>query len=575
MIFLLLLFALYFPTLFSGLEPEEKAIKRIYAHLLLNDASAAEQEAKQALQQFPTSKPLWEASIKALSKKGDDQAMLEAWDKYIQQFPDEKNNHEMNETLAWGVLNKGALSTSPVIRIYTMLGAHFSNDAKGVEILKKQLRDHNAVIRAVAVQLSGKQLDDKLRDEVLRLFKEENNWIVRQEVLHAVGTMRLRSLKPDLVQLIESDRASAEEKAAAIQSLVNLFETADRNEVLRLSQCDRAGLRDVACQVVKFFLLTRDVDLIAPLINDHRPEVRASALGVMASLGVKEVLGYPIADWATPRLNDLDPDVGIMAARVLTLNDPMRTGEAFKCWIEHPTKEVRAKAAAALASCGTYGLTAMKRHFYESEDLYVRMNLAIGLIGLREDVGLACDALYEGLSHHEKWMWDENGEFKTLLPSKIKHDDLIPNYPEAVNQMTRLELLNTLAVMKYPKAQDAIKRFLGEKQWNLTGLASVVLLTEGDETAIDLVSHMLHDSDAKIRLQAALILSLWGQGEEALTVLQEAYSTADRDMKEKILESMGRIRSEKSTAFLVDKLKEPYQTLRIIAASALLMSLYQ
>jgi HEAT repeat protein len=171
-------------------------------------------------------------------------------------------------------------------------------------------------------------------------------------------------------------------------------------------------------------------------------------------------------------------------------------------------------------------------------------------------------------------MWDEEGLFKVLAPSTVKHDEIIPNYPESVNQLARLEILNVLAVMKYPHAQSAIRTFLKEKAWGITGMASVVLLTEGDEAAIELVRELLNDPDQKIRVQAALVLSLWGEGEEAISILKEAYPTADRDMKERILESFGRIGAKSSLPFLTEKLQEPYQSLRIIAAAALLQCLY-
>jgi HEAT repeat protein len=202
------------------------------------------------------------------------------------------------------------------------------------------------------------------------------------------------------------------------------------------------------------------------------------------------------------------------------------------------------------------------------------MNLAFGLLGQRIETEAACSALFEGLTEEKKrWMWIED-EFHTLAPSKLKYDETIPNYPEEVNQLVRLEVLSVLAIFKYPKAQEAIKRFLQERTWGVSGLASALLLTEGDESSIELVQELLKDPQPKVRIQAALILALWGEGENALSVLQEAYATADRDLKERILEGVGRIGSLNSIAFLVEKLGEPYQNLRVIAASALLQCLY-
>lgn len=562
------------PFLLNAQATDQDVIKRVHAHFLIHDYTSAEKEAREGLHNYPYSQDLWRAYIKSLGQLGEDQEMLDAWNGYVEHYPEEKKNHELTETLAWSILKKAAKSPSPIIRIYAMVGSHFSQDARGVELLISQLRENNALIRAIAVQLSAQEQDDKLRDEIKRMFSTETSFAVRLEVIQAIGSMRIKALQPELVALLSKESTSAEEKAVAIQSLVILLDTANREEVARLAQCDRAGLRDLACQVVHFFRLERDLDLIIPLVNDHRPEVRESAMKAIATLQVKEYRGQPITEIVEKRLNDLDPHVALMTAKVITLQDPLRGQEAFKKLLKHKNKDIRYQAAAAIASCGNYGLPLMHEAFNEASDPYIKMNLAIGMLGLRINTDAACQALYEGLATSEKWMWDEESAFKALVPSKAKHDELIPNYPEALNQMTRLEILNYLAVMKYPKAQEAIKTFLQERQWGVSGMASVVLLTEGDESAIDLVKHIMNDSDPKIRLQAALILSLWGQGEDAITALQEAYPSAERDMKEKILEGLGRVGSEQAKLFLVDRLNEQHQSLRIIAASSLLMSLY-
>jgi HEAT repeat protein len=156
----------------------------------------------------------------------------------------------------------------------------------------------------------------------------------------------------------------------------------------------------------------------------------------------------------------------------------------------------------------------------------------------------------------------------------LKHDDEIPNYPEAVNQLTRLEVLEVLAMLHYPQAQEAIKAFLKERRWGVTGMASALLLTEGDETAVDLVKGLLNDPDKEVRLQAALILAVWGREEDVVKQLQDAYVSVDRDLKGQILEGIGRVGSASSLPFLAERLQDPFPTLRIIAAAATLECLY-
>ncbi len=164
--------------------------------------------------------------------------------------------------------------------------------------------------------------------------------------------------------------------------------------------------------------------------------------------------------------------------------------------------------------------------------------------------------------------------FSVIQPSEVRHDDLIPNLPEAINQATRLELLNILAIMEYPRTAEAIQQFLSEKNWGISGLAAELLLTEGDEKAVDIVTRLLSNPSPKIQLQAALLLALWNQDPRSYEILQERYATADFNTKMQILEAMGRLGEKSTLPFLLQRLYEPSQTLRVVAAVAILLYIY-
>lgn len=553
---------------------EETIAKRVYAHLQVHDITSACEEARLGFENYPHSIVLFEAYIKALAKGEDEKALWSVWNRHSATFPDSKMKREILECLAWGVIENGSHSSSPLIRVMALLGAFFGNDAKGIEILCRNMRDPNSMIRETAVKLAGNLHDAKLQDQILSILRNDKSWDVRLAAMKTAGEMKLKDAKPYLMEIVAAKNTMAEEKAVGIEALVHMMDHVDRAEIHRLATNDRAGLRLLACEVVEHLDLVQDVDLLTPLLNDHNAEVRAAALKTIGLLRVATLHGQPVKTALIRRLKDSDPHVAITAAWALTFNDTSEGKNGLEPWLQHDNREIRLVAASALAATGKYGLPLMQKVFRETKDPYVRMNIAIGLISQRVDIDKACDALYEGLSRSDRWMWEEEGGFKTLAPSTIKHDDMIPNYPESVNQIARLEVLNILAIMKYPHAQEAIRKFLQEKNWGITGMASAVLLTEGDEMAIDLVQDLLTDPDSKIRVQAALILSLWGRGEEAIAVLKEAYADADRDMKERILESFGRIAAPSTIPFLTEKLQEPYQSLRIIAAAALLQCLY-
>jgi HEAT repeat protein len=69
------------------------------------------------------------------------------------------------------------------------------------------------------------------------------------------------------------------------------------------------------------------------------------------------------------------------------------------------------------------------------------------------------------------------------------------------------------------------------------------------------------------------MLGLWGGDDAALNALIEAYAAGHRELKEQILEAVGNIHSPLVVPFLVERLQEPSQTLRLIAAASLLRAL--
>lgn len=572
--FCFFLFLSLSPLIEATLSPEQ-IDKRVNAHLVIADFSSACEEAFVGVCQYPDSTLMWLAYIRALARAGDEKAMMLNWKTFIEKFPEERENHEILESLAWAVIDKGATSSSPVIRVSSMLGAFFSQDAKGVKILQRGLCDDNSFLRGAAVKLSSHLMDASLQDELLKLLQTEKVWRVRLEVIQAIGVLQIVEAKRELKKIIASDHCHADEKTVAIESLVSLTEGIDKQQMTQLVASNRAGMRILACELISFFDQIEDIDLLFPLIDDPHSDVRAKIFQTLGRLRVATMKENSVIEIAEKACGDPDSTVAVTAAWVLTINRPEKGMLAFKRLLNHPIRDTRYLAAAALAATGKYGLTLTKDAFNQSQDPYVKMNLAIGLIGQRVETKPACDCLFLGLAQHkERWAWDETNNFRVLAPSKAKHDDAIPNYPEALNQLTRLEILQMLAIVKYPYAQQAVKKFLQESNWGISGIASALLLTEGDDDAVDLVRTLLKDNDPKVRTQAALILALWGKGEDVVQLLQENYAIADREMKGKILEGIGRVGSRSSLIFLAERLQEPYQTLRIISAAALLECLY-
>lgn len=561
--------------LFADSKQDVDFVKIINAHLRIRDYVSAQKETINALHLFAHSKLLWNTYIRVLAKSGNEKEMISTWKNYVEVYPEEKSNRELTEILAWGVLEKASISSSPIIRMMALLSAFLSQDAKGIKIMLNCLRDKNSAIRGAAVELSSNVRDDTIKDEIYHLFHNEIVWNVKLETIRAMGCMKMHEVQDELLDRLQSSNTTAEETAVLVEALVNLWDRATREDVQKLAKSNRSGLRLLACQVVAHFEMKDCIDLIIPLVDDYHVDVRKLAIWVLGNLRITHIDENSIETVMKKRLKDIDPYVAIKAAWVMTLNDADKGQELFKYWLKHEDHNVRIIAAAHLAASGKYGLSLMKKEFNSAKDPYVRMNLALGLLGQRVETQNACTALYDGLQNvKERWAWDESHQVRALVPSKLRFTDDLNHSPETMDQTTRLEILNILSIMKFAYAQQAIKFFLQEKTWGITAMAAATLLTEGDEAALDLVKNLMLESDQQVRVQAALILALWGGGSEALETLSQAYVNADREMKERILEGMVRVSSPEAIPFLLERLEEPNQSLRVMAAAGLILCLY-
>lgn len=572
---MILFFFTFLLCLFSSICAEDLSpIRRIKCHLLINDLDSACQEARELLGFHPEDSQLWRIYIESLAKAGREKEMMHVRRQYKERFPNQNEDSGLIEQMAWGVITKGSHSSSPQVRLFSLLGSYFGQDARGVAILAEHLRDNNSCLRSASVQLASQLRDAILIDGIWELLQKEKTGDVRLEVIKALGKMKLFESKKYLLAIIAHNEASAEEKEAAIQSLVHLVETAERKEMELLVNSSRAGLRLLACKVIVHCGLKRDTDLLVALLKDHNSEVRTAALHALGMLRINHYNNIPLQEMVQPLSSDLQPVVAITTAWLMTLSAPEQAQILFQQWLQHHNQEIRLLASAALAACGKHGMPYLIQAFHQSSDLLVKGNLALALIGQRSAVGEACDTLFEILTKEtRRLMWSEVGGFRALVPSTLRFSSEKED-PEAENYLVRLELFNVLSILQYHKAQDAIVDLLQKQRWGVTGIAAALLLTEGDESSIQVVARLLEHPVAKVRIQAALILSLWGREEKAIRVLQASYADADREMKEKIIEGIGRIGADSSIPFLIERLEESSQTLRILAAAALLQCLY-
>lgn len=516
------------------------------------------------------------ALIKAFSRSGKEIEALETWKQLVKEDGELLHDRTALEMLAWGVLTKGESSSQLAIKANALIGASITRDAKAIPLILEALRGSNSLLRSVAVGLAAAYGDLPLQDEIRRLLKEEKVWQVRLELIKAAGQLRMKETKDRLLEIVAHPRTLAEEKAAAIIALVMMYETVEDRELITLVKSNRAGLRELACQIVFHLNLDEKIGIIVPLLRDPHPRVRVSMLNTLTLLGVKELEGKPLLEHPLIErlLSDSVPEVAI-TANWLALVRGM-DNHVLEKWILGDDEKYARLAAGALAISGKNGVPMAAKLMKESKNPYVRVTLALGLIGQQNSIVDACSVINQELTMGDQWMWDTamNPLFRSLAPSTVDHNMQVPNYPKVVDQLTRIELLQVLCVMKFPKAQEAVKDFLRTSTWGTVGAAASTLIQEGDEEALDIVRALLKDPEEKVRIEAAMILALLGQDKAAVEVLKAAYPNVSREIKVHILEALAKVADPGTIEFLLERLNEPFQVLRVVAAAAIIQCLY-
>src|SRR5690606_2790131 len=95
---------------------EDEGIRRIQAHLLIEDPHSALVDAEALASECPDSSEIQKILIEALAANGLEEEALKAWNRLTLKRPELLYERHLLEELAWGVLKKGTSSTQYGVR---------------------------------------------------------------------------------------------------------------------------------------------------------------------------------------------------------------------------------------------------------------------------------------------------------------------------------------------------------------------------------------------------------------------------------------------------------------------------
>lgn len=554
---------------------EAEFSRKITSSFLIKDYERAISTCEVALKIFPESEELLSLLIRILSESGQSQKALKLYNKTLK-HRDLKDMFSVIESISWGILSTDREKTE-MAKLTSMIGAHLTHDVRSLQLLLESMRSSNALLRSFSVKLAGQYQDRILQKEILQLLKEEKNPFVRSQLIDTAGAMRIKAASEHLKGLIESQVATSEEIALAIQAMVRITDDVDANSLDLLLSHNRAGVRQLGVALIDHFAKTKERDRLIPLLSDPSPNVRFHVMAMLGSQPLDTQIIATISNSVKKMSQSSNCDLAIVASWLALQFDPELAIKELKKWILSEDQKAASRAASLLGAGGMHTQKLVLEAFEEVKDPYVKVNLALSLIKRNEEVSKASNYLHQFLkTNTEKLMWEKRlyPMFTTLLPSNAKHIIQIPRYPELLDQTTRLNLLNILSIVGDREIKELVKGFLQSQTWGITSTAAILLIEEGDLEAFEIVRELLTDEDDTTRLQAALVLAYYGKDPAACDVLEKAFSKASWEHKVNILEALGMIGSKSSIPFLLERMEEPFALLRTIAASSTIQCLY-
>lgn len=544
-----------------------------FNQLTIRNTAGAVQEAEALYQTRPPSDPLHRIIIRAYAEQGNIDEALSFWEKLSNKRVADTSNRTLLEAMCWGVLSKHSKQLH--VMLSSVIGAALTQDVRALPILLESLRSSNALVRTIAASFSVQYRDQKVMNTLLELLQTEKVWSVRLALIESLGGMRVQEALPYLQRIVAKDGTLMEERQSAILAICRIKESATQKEVQALLSSQNTGERLLALEILQAFTMKEHKVGVKKLLYDNRPEVRVAAINCLVTLHQtdEDVLGT-IRELADENHGELS----ITAAWALAHCGDEGSFERLEHWMRSPYPHLRqiASSAAALLACGNEKW--LLRNMQESEDPFQRVMLAKGALSTGQRYDKALEEIARFLRHlHYKVMTTTsmNPLFSVITVSGVKQQWGVDQYPQYVDKVTRLELLNLLATKRYAGAEDMLKEYLREPQLGVTFNAALILLQEGSGEAIELVKGLLTDSDTVVQYQAAVLLANLGEEKKALPVLKKLYAASNREMKVNILQAIGMCRSDESIEFLLDVMKDPFLILRVVAASSIIQCVYR
>lgn len=489
----------------------------------------------------------------------------------------ELKDMDVLEALGWGVLSN-VTKIHEGMQAMSIIGAFLTHDVRAVKMMKEHLLSSNAMLRSQAIRAATMYRDPVLIEVMKEMLLSEKNYYVRLELMRAVGALKLRECVFSLKEIIGSDNVTDEERFTAITALVQIYDKLAEEEFKELATSPRAGLRSLACQIAASLETKEVVPCIFGMLADPSPDVKLSALSALAMLPLEGIDLQVLRETLEEFVGDSRPLISLAGewlGRRENLLPPSLS--RFKEWLYHEHPKIRLIAAGIMGFCGEKMVDSLYEEMTNHFDPYIRLNLALALVRHHSHLKEALEVVDGFLTSSHFKLMKANifmPMMEVIAPSEVRHAPIAPQFPLMVDQMVRLELLNILTTFEYKDAKEKIREILKKRMLHVTASAAALLLEDGELEAIEVVRQLLEDEDEYVVAEAALVLASLAKDATVLPCLMKIYKGANWELKISILEALGHLASQEAVPFLIEAIDEPFQLIKIVAASSLIQCLY-
>jgi len=467
------------------------------------------------------------------------------------------------EDLSFAIMKKGTRQSCPQSRAAAYFAAWSTQDKNSVPMILAALDDSIMEVRLFALDLASHMRDSIIQEKVMTLAQHDSAPEVRLGAIETLGKMHAHDAEKMLERLSRAEDPEIEEAAAC--ALVTITDTLSKEYLENLATSSHRTERALACRLVIEHADASFCESIYPLLCDSSKEVKVAALEVCGTLG-----NNVPQETLRGLLKDTDFEISCRAAFALLIRDREKkeAEETLQKWFSHSNPRFR-ECAVLMAINGKSKTVDLSREFLEkSSDPIETINLACHLIRERVCTSEAADALESALKTETRLEERKMGIFSAITKSHAVHLVPIARYPEAQDLLVRLELSSILHSAG-KNIDGAISMLLREQSWGVAAMTGLLLAQERGDSVHETLQRLLEEKVAAVRIQAATLLAILYQDENAREVLEKAFPTATREMKEQILFCLGMIGSKKSLPFLVTSFDDYYPLTRVLAAAAI------